>query len=355
MATRSLLRQHARLGLSAYAPPSWALPLSNPDTTLSPWHPRSKVRLAMLPTPIERWFLPDVDSRFQISIKRDDLTGAALSGNKVRKLEFLLAQALEEGYDSVITCGGLQSNHCRATALAAAQLGLGCHVVLRSDEQDVTRLSFTGNLALDRIAGAKIYLAAKGPYETTLKPRMLQIISEAQEQNEKCFLIPVGGSTPLGAWGYIDAFRELMDQGLASQFDDVVVTLGSGGTACGLAIGNFLCGSPIKLHGFTVCDDADYFYDHIDTTIKALGLTSIKAQNIIRIVDGYKGRGYALSSPHETQFIAQVASSSGIVLDPVYTGKAALGMCTELQKNAGDFRGNRVLFIHTGGIFGALA
>ena len=131
-------------------------------------------------------------------------------------------------------------------------------------------------------------LAPKVPFESGLKPRMLEIIDSLAAEGSKCFLLPVGGSTPLGAWGYIEAFDEMMQQGLAENFDDVVVACGSGGTAAGLAIANFLLGSPVRMHGICVCDDQNYFYKHIDETLVALGVATT-AREIIRIVDGYKG------------------------------------------------------------------
>lgn len=346
---KQLLRQQSLLKIKPYHAPHWAQSIK--------LIPTSRIPLALRPTPIERWFLPGIDpSSFEISIKRDDLTGSTLSGNKVRKLEFLFADALQSGYDSVITCGGIQSNHCRTTAIAAAQLGLSCHLLLRSETLDITQIAITGNLALDRIVGAQIHLTPKAPYETGLKPKMIGIIDALRRgHQQKCYLIPVGGSTALGAWGYIEAYNEMLDQGIADKFDDIVVTCGSGGTACGIAIANYLCGSPLKIHAIGVCDDANYFYGHIDEMLVELGITDTKARDIIRVIDGYKGRGYALSSPTETEFISATAAVTGIILDPVYTGKAVLGLQTELLQRPQEFKGNRLLFIHTGGIFGAMA
>ena len=313
-------------------------------------------QLAMRPTPIEPWLIPGLADDFVLHIKRDDLTGCTLSGNKVRKLEFILAEALAGGYDSVITCGGIQSNHCRATAVAAAQLGLSSHLVLRSDREAIDEKDRAGNLLIGSIVGAAIALAPKGPYLTTLKPRMDRIAAEHEASTGgKMFHIPVGGSTPLGAWGYIDAFAELLGQGLTDRFDDIVLACGSGGTVCGLAVANYLCGSPVRVHGITVCDNADYFYAHIDETLAALGLSSeTSARDIVSIVDGHKGVGYALSTPEELQFIRDVAQGTGILLDPVYTGKAAFGLGKELTARPQQFKGRRILFVHTGGAFGAL-
>jgi len=146
-----------------------------------------------------------------------------------------------------------------------------------------------------------------------------------------------------------------MEQGLADNFDDVVVAVGSGGTACGLAVANHLAGSPVRVHAFSVSDHKGYFHHHIDQTLEELGLLgSINSRGIINIVDGYKGAGYGLSQPHELAYIAEVAQSTGIVLDSTYTGKAVVGLRDLLSGAAapGTLAGNRVLFLHTGGLFG---
>eukprot|EP00042_Codosiga_hollandica_P029196 m.159232 g.159232 ORF g.159232 m.159232 type:complete len:362 (-) comp53009_c0_seq2:18-1103(-) len=348
MSARAVLRERALAQLVPFHVAAWARGLPAP--------PPARLPLATAPTPIQPFALPGLvgTSNFKLSIKRDDLTGSVLTGNKCRKLEFILAHALSAGYDGIITCGGVQSNHARTTAFAAAQIGLKCHLVLRSDSLDESTIPLTGNFLLNKLAGAHVTLAPRVPFETGLKPIMEGIIQEeASKHNARTYLLPVGGSNLVGVWGYVDAFRELLDQRLEENFDDIVLAVGSGGTACGLAVANYLAKSPVRIHAISVCDSAPYFYDHIDAILRDLGVPA-RAQDIIRIVDGYKGKGYGLSTPQELRFIRDTCALTGVLLDPVYTGKAALGLQTELLTNPQAFKGDRILFVHTGGSFGAL-
>jgi D-cysteine desulfhydrase len=231
---------------------------------------------------------------------------------------------------------------------------MGCTVVLRHTTQDSKTVPTTGNYLLTKLAGASVVLAPKLPYEGGLKPIMTALQEEHKERTGgSMYLMPVGGSNTTGLWGYIDCFAEMLSQNVASDFDDVVVTCGSGGTISGLALANYLAGSPLRIHAIAICDDAKYFYDHVDHTLQELGVP-VQARDIVRIVEGYKGLGYGLSQPHELDFIAEVSRTTGILLDPVYTGKAALGLQQELLSNVSAFKGQRVLFVHTGGVFGAM-
>ncbi|KAL4227590.1 hypothetical protein ACF0H5_013033 [Mactra antiquata] len=331
--------------LQPYRPPEWAKELQN--------IPSSKIQLANGNTPIYRWNLNGLPSEFAVSIKRDDMTGSTLSGNKVRKLEFLMAKAISSDCKHVITCGGIQSNHCRAVAVCSRQLGLQPHLVLRTDISNVDEVGCKGNLLLDRLCGAKIYLTArKSPYLTELKPRMEALAKHILETTgEQSYLIPVGGSDTVGLFGYISVFEELLSQGLHEQFDDIVFACGSGGTAGGLAIANYLTGNKLRIHGIAVSDDANYFHHHCNEMIKSVGL-NVKSQDILDIIDGHKGQGYGISTQDELDFIINVSTSTGILLDPVYTGKAVKGMVYELNNNPDMFKGNRILYLHTGGIYG---
>jgi D-cysteine desulfhydrase family pyridoxal phosphate-dependent enzyme len=308
--------------------------------------PEHKIPLGMAKTPIEPWFIPGIPADVTVHIKRDDMTGGPLSGNKVRKLEYLLADALLSDADSLITCGGVQSNHARATCIAGRQLGLESHLVLRSTSQEMT-----GNLLMNCLAGASTYLVPREPYLTGLLPRMQLVQRELTRAGKTPYLIPVGGSNLMGFWGYLDAFDELLEQGLGEQFDDLVLATGSGGTAAALSVANMLCGSPVKIHAIAVSDNSEYFYQHVDATLAELGIGHHTAQDLLTVVDGHKGRGYGLSTPAELESIASVSAATGILLDPVYTGKAYMGLRGLLAK--GDrLRGTRVLFLHTGGTFG---
>ncbi|CAH1783589.1 unnamed protein product [Owenia fusiformis] len=348
--TRLLLQ---RMSLCAFGRD--LIPYDPPDYACHLKHlPKYKIKLAQSPTPIHKWNIPGVPDEYTISIKRDDMTGSTLSGNKVRKLEFLFADALERGCSHVITCGGIQSNHCRATAVAATQLGLKVHLVLRADIKDVSEVSCQGNLLMNRLCGADMYFVPRGaPYETQLKPRM-EIIAQQikKDTGEDTYHIPVGGSNTLGMFGYLDAFTELLSQGVADNFDDIVFACGSGGTAAGLCIANYLTGSKLKIHALIVCDSAQYYHGHINEVLRDVGLNDVTSEEIVDVIEGHKGQGYAVSQQFELDYLRDVAVGTGIMLDPVYTGKAVLGLTQELRTNTSRFKGQRILYIHTGGVFG---
>jgi D-cysteine desulfhydrase len=303
------------------------------------------------------------------------MTGSVLGGNKIRKLEFLLADALERGCDSVITSGSLQSNHCRATALAARQLGLQPHLLLRwkgDMPKDLGTVGSEGNLLLDRAAGARIILTphvrserdtgpTKHEYATVTKTlhEMVQEYAEnLRSGGSNPYIIPVGGSNNVGSWGYIEAFRELLDEGALDSFDDIVVATGSGGTICGLAIANYLTGLKVKLHAVCVCDTADYFYGFVDRELEQYGLkptrdgAPLSSRDLIAIVDGYKGLGYGENTEEELVNLIDIVTKTAVPLDPVYTLKGVRGLLGELKNNPSSFSGTRILYIHTGGVFG---
>lgn len=220
--------------IQSYTSPAWMSTLTDV--------PSVKASLAMTPTPIHEWTLPGIPGNIQLYIKRDDLTGSALSGNKVRKLEFIFGHLLQNGYKHVITCGGVQSNHCRATAVAASHLGVQSHLLLRSESNEIG--SSLGNLFLSQMCDANVYLVPKrAKYDTELKPRQEALANEIfQRTGQKTYAMPVGGSNSLGLFGYLNAWQELMEQHIQKEFDDIVVVCGSGGTIAGLAIGNYLTG-----------------------------------------------------------------------------------------------------------------
>ncbi len=299
-----------------YIPPEFA-------ARVSAYAPSHRLILAMAPTPIHSWALPGLPPGVRVSVKRDDMTGSTAGGNKIRKLEFLLADAMREQAKAVITAGGLQSNHARATAVLCRELGLDCHVLLRSRDLSPSAAGFDGNVLLHKLVGAHIHLIKPAPYETGILPKM-QVLARRLLRNsgKKAYLIGIGGSNEVGVWGYIEVFAELMRQGACEQFSDIVVPVGSGGTASGLAIGNYLAGSPVRVHAVGVCDSPDYFHDHVDGMLAKLGLQDeVTSREIIHIFDG-KGRGYARSTEKELEFCVRVARDTGVVLDRVYTGKA---------------------------------
>jgi D-cysteine desulfhydrase len=317
------------------------------------WPPR--LNLAFLPTPMHR--LQRMAQRLGVDlwIKRDDMTGMALSGNKIRKLEFALADALAQKADVVLTCGGQQSNHARATAVAAARIGLRCRLILRTPDP-LNPPPSSGNILLDRMAGAEIVWITPEEY----RARAAIFARERQSletQGLKVYTIPEGASYAPGAWGYIAAMAELKENiDRIGNLPTIVVAAGSGGTAAGLILGAKLLDLPVRIVCINVCDDADYFRraigDVCDAAIADYHLpVSIDRQHDIEIIDGYVGRGYALSRPEELALICDLARTEGLYLDPVYTGKAFYAMVSELEKRPGCF-GDTILFLHTGGLFG---
>ncbi|XP_024531771.1 putative D-cysteine desulfhydrase 1, mitochondrial [Selaginella moellendorffii] len=335
------------LSKGAFSPPDWAKHL-NPA-------PSSIYSLAQLPSPIHRWDLPNLPADTQVWIKRDDLTGMQLSGNKVRKLEFLLAEAKLQGADCVVTIGGIQSNHCRATAVAARYLDLDCYLILRTSKSLVNEdPGLVGNLLVERLVGARVELVSKEEYTKHGSEALGDMLVEKlRAQGRKPYLIPVGGSNSLGTWGYISAAQEIEQQieaGTCPRFDEIVMACGSGGTTAGLALGNHLSMIKAKVHGYTVCDSPDYFYDYIQGLLDGLH-AQVDSRDIVRLVDA-KGLGYALSSTGELELVKEISEATGVILDPVYSGKALHGMVKDMVCDAKYWTGKKVLFIHTGGLLG---
>lgn len=301
-------------------------------------------------------FLEKVTEKFgngiKIFLKRDDLTGMELSGNKVRKLEFLLADALKKGCDTILTYGGIQSNHCRATAAACAKLGLKCRIILRTP---TPQKPYDGNLLLDNLFGAKIDFV---PREKFNKDVINDIIKAETRRGNKVYYFPVGGSVPYGCWGYVKCFEEIIQQEKEKKlkFDNIFCTLGSGGTMTGLIMGKELFKRKnINIFGVNVCDSEEYFREEITNllheTKKIFKLGYDVSKMAINIFGGYVGEGYAIPYEKEIRVIKEAAKLEGILLDPTYTGKAFYGMLDQIKK--GRFKkGESILFIHTGGIFG---
>ena len=316
-------------------------------------YPR-KVDLARTPTPLQ--FLERATVKWggghRLWVKRDDLTGCTLSGNKVRKLEFIAAHAIDNGYDTLITCGGLQSNHCRATAFAGAQLGLVVHLLLRGEAP----ADVEGNLLLDRLAGATVSCYPKQQYVAEIDQLFGQWQQHYAGLGRKALAIPTGGSDGIGAWGYIAACRELAADFDANHIEQahIVTASGSGGTQAGLTLGAGLYGLPATVWGINVCDDEQYFLDKVaadaaDWRRRYPGVPALEVEP--KVIDGHVGRGYGIADEPIFRLIAELAAMEGLVLDPVYTGKAFAGMLAEIA--AGRFQGCRdIVFMHTGGIFG---
>lgn len=312
-----------------------------------------RIPIAHLPTPIQKLKKLSAELKHnEIYVKRDDLTGAALSGNKIRKLEFVAADAQAKGADTLITCGGIQSNHARATAILAARLGMKVHLVLRGKPEE----SASGNLFLDRLVGADFTFITPEEYKNNLEI-MQRIARQLEQQGRRPYVIPEGASNALGAMGYLNAVHEMIDQchEMKVEFDAIVCAIGSGGTYAGLLLGKFWHGIECDIIGINVCDDAPYFQNRIFGIIEdvkqQMNLDLEIRKSDIRIIDGYVGKGYALSRPEELALIKHVAQTEGCILDPVYTGKAMFGLVDQIQQ--GNLKAYRkILFLHTGGIYG---
>ena len=313
-----------------------------------------KISLANLPTRIDKLERLSEDWGINLFIKRDDQTGSELSGNKIRKLEYLLKHAIDNNYDTLITTGGIQSNHCRATAVAATMLGLKCELLLRSGDNP----KIEGNYFIDRLLGAGINFCNADEYRDS-RDEIMNKIGERlfKERGSKCFIIPEGASNALGSLGYYEAMSEISEQEklTGTVFDTVVVAVGSGGTYSGLCTANKELSLGKRVLGFAVASDREYFTNKIhNINVEAgeiAGLKSVFTEDDIEINDQYIGIGYALSRPEELAFIRHIASREALILDPVYTGKAMYGLYNEIKEGKVPC-GSNVLFIHTGGLFG---
>jgi len=332
--------------------------------------PLPRLHLCHAPTPLQRARSLGAWVGREIWLKRDDMTGGADAGNKLRKLEFLLAGALARDANVVLTCGGIQSNHARATALACAALGLGCVLFLRVRPERATgpdraapraALPLTGNVLLDRMAGAEIRLIS--PVDYAARTQVMEIAAlELARGGLRPYVIPEGGSNGLGALGYVEAMRELrtqMDLGLAGapkSFDVIVHACGSGGTAVGTALGAARFDVAREVRAFAVCDDAAYFArvaDRLFPEARAFD-PDLAAPAKLVFDDSAKGPSYGVMSAEQRRFLVEATKKTGIVLDPVYTGKALFGLARAADR--GDVpEGAKVLFLHTGGLPGLLA
>lgn len=334
-----------------YKAPSWANKLQAPS--------HGRVRLGQFPTAIHRWDLPRLPPGCEVFIKRDDLSGMQLSGNKVRKLEFLLAEAKATGCDSVITIGGIQSNHCRATAVASRYLGLDPFLILRNSRTGVdSDPGLTGNLLVERLCGGSVHQVTKEEYTKVGSVALCaQLEEKLREMGRKPYVIPVGGSNALGSWGYVEFVRELADQSRAMslEFTDLVMACGSGGTTAGIALGCRHAEMETAVRAYGVCDDPAYFYDYCDEILCGMGATpgaiGAASSGLFEAVQA-KGSGYAISTQDELKVVKEVAESTGVILDPVYSGKALFAFMRDLESDPGRWENRKVLFLHTGGLLG---
>lgn len=308
---------------------------------------------ARLPTPIHRLNRVSDELGLDVWVKRDDQTGFEWSGNKIRKLEFLAQDALDKGATCLVTCGGVQSNHCRATAALAAKLGLRCVLFLRGEEPE----QYQANFLLDKIFGAEIFFLTHEQYYEGMRELITLVEGQIRGQGGKTYFIPEGGSNALGCFGYASAFQEIKAQE-SEPFDSFFLANGSGGTQAGLVLGKLQSGDhKTKIVGVNVCYDEKKSYqlvkDVLWSAIQSYQLPLSFMAEDIEILNGFIGRGYALSAKEELDFLVKIARMEGLLLDPVYTGKAFYGMYQTLKRSPTAY-GKRVLFLHSGGGFGTL-
>lgn len=319
---------------------------------------KQKLNLANLPTPIEYLGSSSKLLGMDIYIKRDDYTGVETSGNKIRKLEYSIKEAMDENCKVLITCGGIQSNHARATVAAARKLGLGVHLVLRGSEPEQSE----GNLFLDMLMGAKITWLSADAFQNH-REVMERLKEEYDSVGQKAYLIPIGASNGIGNFGYLNAYEEILDQEkqLNVKFDAIVCTVGSGGTYGGLFLGNRIYGNQHRILGISISGTAESFkkeiYKILDESLTYPELSHVVKNwdmDDIEIIEGYEGKGYAIPSDEDIVFIKEMAMREGILFDPVYTGKSFRGLVDLIEKKE-LINHKRILFIHTGGLFGTYA
>ncbi|WP_045451759.1 D-cysteine desulfhydrase family protein [Psychrobacter sp. JCM 18903] len=284
-----------------------------------------------------------------IFMKRDDNTGLALGGNKTRKLEFIMGDALAQGADCLITAGAAQSNHCRQTAAAAASLGLECHLVLGGEEPEQT----SGNLLLDKIFGSHIHWAGANRKGEDIP----KIVEQLTKQGKKPYVIPYGGSNELGALAFVEAFKELESQreSMDVLFTHIVFASSSGATQAGLMLGKKILNSPAQIVGINIDKGKtdkvpfdQYTVALASSTASLIGANHQFTESDLTLNSDYVGEGYGVVGTLENEAIAMTAQTEGILLDPVYTGRA-MGGLIDMIRSGKIKKTDRVLFWHTGG------
>jgi D-cysteine desulfhydrase family pyridoxal phosphate-dependent enzyme len=302
-----------------------------------------RLHFAHLPTPIET--LPRLTEYLggpRLLVKRDDQTGLAFGGNKTRKLEFLIAEAQAQGADTLLSAGALQSNHCRQTAAAAAKFGLNCILVLVGQPPEQA----SANLLLDQLFGAKIIWAQKSRRDALLQ----ETFEQTSALGRKPYLVPYGGSSPTGALGYAYAMQEFTKQ--KTPADWIVFASSSGGTQAGMVLGARVFGYKGRLLGISIDEPQRVLTERVAKLASAaserMGKRLEFAPSGIMVNDEYAAPGYGVLTSAEREAISLFAKYEGLLLDPVYTGRAAAGLLDLIRK--GFFKKDEtVLFWHTGG------
>jgi L-cysteate sulfo-lyase len=315
-----------------------------------------RIRFAHLPTPLEH--LPNLSRELagpEIWIKRDDCTGMSTGGNKTRKLEFLMAEARDQGADIVLTQGATQSNHARQTAACAAKMGIDCHILLE-DRTGKTDHDYneSGNVFLDYLHGASVDYRPATP---DMNAELANVAAKLKSEGRKPYLIPGGGSNPVGALGYANAAMELVTQAneIGLKIDQVVHATGSAGTQAGLITGLAGTRSGIPLLGIGVRAPREKQEENVFklacATADLCGISgAVRREDVVANCD-YVGKGYGLSTSASIDAIQTLARLEAILLDPVYTGKGMSGLI-DLTRKGMFKKGQNIVFIHTGGSVG---
>ena len=312
--------------------------------------PPARLELALAPTPILK--LDRLSRRLgvELYVKRDDLTGLLESGNKVRKLEFLVGEALQQGADTLITCGALQSNGCRAVAAVAARLGLRAVLVVRGEPP----AAYDGNLLLDRLLGADVRYCAEGEFGR-VEEIMAALAEEVRGRGGRPYVIPESGANEVGALGYLECAVELSEQinHGAPRFDAVVISAFTGGSQAGLLLGKQLAGLPGEIVGVPVARPAERVREHVARTmaaaIRRYGF-SIDVPKTIHLLDREPGGDPPDADDKDLAVLVELAREEGLLLDPIYTARGFRGLMETLARDPRAL-GSRVCFIHTGGLF----
>jgi D-cysteine desulfhydrase len=312
--------------------------------------PIPRVELAYAPTPLLKLERLSAELGVELWVKRDDLTGLLETGNKIRKLEFLVGEALAQRADTLITCGTLQSNCCRAVSAVAARLGLKALLALKG----APPAEYDGNLLLDRLLGAEVRYCTELEWEK-VDQVMQEMAGRARAAGRTPYVIPESGATVVGALGYLACGQEIAQQVRhgAPDFDTIVITAFSGGSQAGLLMAKQLTGLRGEIVSVPIAWDGErvraYVADVIEQACRRWGLT-VKAPAEIHLLDGYQGTGRTDVRREELETVVRVARREGLVLDPVYTAKAFGGLLEHLRREPGHL-GRRICFIHTGGVF----
>jgi D-cysteine desulfhydrase len=309
-----------------------------------------RVELVLGPTPLLKLERLSAELGVELWVKRDDLTGLLESGNKIRKLEFLVGEALAQRADTLITCGTLQSNCCRAASAVAARLGMRAVLALKGAPPD----EYDGNLLLDHLLGAEVHYCDDASWER-IEDVLADLAAQVRARGGVPYVIPESGATVTGALGYLTCGQELAQQIRhgAPDFDTVAITAFSGGSQAGLLMAKQIAGLRAEIVSIPIAWEGDrvrkYVADVIEGARSRYGI-EVEVPETIRLVDGYQGSGRATVPREHLETVVRVARREGLVLDPVYTAKAFHGLLDVIRQDRGAF-GRRVCFIHTGGIF----